>query len=218
MHVLLCTFRMDLGLRRAISLPHLLELIGVLLQLLLERLKLIGIGHSPSIQSVAVLECAILEGHMARITVILFVGMATAMGVAIGVGKLGAKAPGQTFQNVLEQQIAAKEREGLDDLKKGNVDAFGKLIARDAVFVDDHGPATRAEVLQHLGGFRLTSYTMENLRFVPISGRSGLIVYTTREVGTSHGRRFSSRAYVSSVWEQRGSDWLCVFSQETAAN
>jgi len=123
----------------------------------------------------------------------------------------------QGFENTLEKQIVAKERDGLDALKTGNTDQFGRLMARDAVFVDDHGPATRAEVLQHVGGFKLLSYSMADIRFIPISGRSGLIVYTISEVGASHGHKFSAKAYVSSVWEQRGNDWLCVFSQETAA-
>src|SRR5579863_8060592 len=121
----------------------------------------------------------------------------------------------QGFENTLEKQIVAKEREGLDALKTEDTDHFGRLMARDAVFVDDHGPATRAEVLQHVGGFKLLSYSMTDIRFVPISARSGLIVYTITETGASHGHQFSAKAYVSSVWEQRGSDWLCLFSQET---
>jgi len=52
---------------------------------------------------------------------------------------------------------------------------------------------------------------------VPLSADSGLIVYTLTETGTSHGKEFAARVYVSSVWLTRGGKWMCVLSQETAA-
>jgi hypothetical protein len=63
----------------------------------------------------------------------------------------------------MEEQIVAKEREGLDALKAGDVGHFGDLTADDAIFVDSQGPATKAQVLQNVVGFRLTDYTIENV-------------------------------------------------------
>jgi ketosteroid isomerase-like protein len=119
--------------------------------------------------------------------------------------------------NSLEQQIVAKEREGLDALKVGDVDRFGNLTADDAVLVDAHGPATKAEVIKNVAGFRLTDYTMDDIRFVPLSATSGLIAYKIIEKGVSHEREFAVQAYVSSIWAERGGKWLCLFSQETPA-
>ena len=117
----------------------------------------------------------------------------------------------------LEQQIVSKEREGLDALKTGNVELFGNLTAEDAVFVDAHGPASKAEVLKHVAGFKLVDYSMDDVRFVRLSAKSGLITYKINEKGFSHGREFSALVYVSALWTKRGSKWVCVFSQETAA-
>ena len=64
-------------------------------------------------------------------------------------------------------------------------------------------------------GFKLTEYTMNDIKLVPLSAKSGLIAYTISEKGIFHGKEFAARAYVSSLWEQRGSTWVCVFSQET---
>jgi hypothetical protein len=117
----------------------------------------------------------------------------------------------------LEQQVVAKEREGLDALKSGNVELFGNLAADDAVLVDAHGPATKAQVLKNVAEFTLSDYSMDNLQFVPLSPNSGLITYKISEKGVSHGKEFAAQAWVSSIWAHRGDKWLCVFSQETGA-
>jgi hypothetical protein len=121
----------------------------------------------------------------------------------------------QRDENVMERQIIAKEREGLDALKAGDLERFGNLTADEAVLVDAHGPASKAQVLKNVAGFTLTEYSMEDVRFVPISAETGLISYKITEKGVSHGKEFTAQAYVSSVWTERSKQWLCLFSQET---
>jgi len=117
----------------------------------------------------------------------------------------------------LGAQIVAQERAGLDALKTGDLAAFAASTADEAIFVDAHVPASKAEVIEHTAEFRLHEYSMDDVRFVPVSADSGLIVYTLSESGTSHGKEFSARVHVSSLWLRRGGRWLCLFSQETAA-
>lgn len=116
----------------------------------------------------------------------------------------------------MQRQIVAKEREGLDALKAGAVARFASLTAEDAIFVDAHGPATKAQVVKNVADFRLSDYSIEDVRFVQLSAMSGLIAYTIHEKGVSHGREFAAVAYISAVWADRGGKWQCVFSQETA--
>jgi hypothetical protein len=123
----------------------------------------------------------------------------------------------QSAEDSLEQQIVSKEREGVDALKAGNAELFGSLLADDAVLVDSRGPATKAQVLQNVAGFRISEYSMEDVRFVPVSDKSGLITYKFTESGTSHGKEFSATVYVSTLYAQRGGKWVSLFSQETAA-
>jgi hypothetical protein len=122
-----------------------------------------------------------------------------------------------TKTSSLQQQIVAKEREGLDALKAGNLEQFANLTADDAVLVDAQGPAGKAQVMKNVAGFNLTDYSMEDVRFVPLSPTSGLIEYKITEKGVSHGKEFAAQAYVSSIWAEREGKWLCLFSQETAA-
>jgi ketosteroid isomerase-like protein len=117
----------------------------------------------------------------------------------------------------MEQQVVAKEREGLDALKVNDLDRFAKLTADDAVFVDAHGTAGKAQVLKNVVGFSITDYTMESVQFLQISPNTGLISYKLTEKGMSHDKAFAAQVYVSSIWAQRGENWVCLFSQETAA-
>src|SRR5271156_1203385 len=126
-----------------------------------------------------------------------------------------ASSPARDAKDSLQEQIVAKEREGLDALGSGNLELFGKLTAEEAVMVDAQGAATKAQVLKNVGEFKLTVYSMDDLKFVPVSETTGLISYKITEKGVSHGHEFMAKAYVSSLWTKRGTQWVCLFSQET---
>jgi hypothetical protein len=110
-------------------------------------------------------------------------------------------------QNMLQDKILAKEHPGLDCLKSGKREEFAALTAQDAVFVDAHGPASKAEAVKNTSEFRLDDYTI----------KSGLISNKLTGSGTSHGKQFKAKVYVSSVWAEHKGKWVCLFSQETAA-
>jgi ketosteroid isomerase-like protein len=149
--------------------------------------------------------------------------------VAVGVGSAVLPGPKATAadpspasptptiaENSLGQQILAQERAELDALKAGDFTKFGNLIADEAVFVDALGPASKAEVLEHTQGFKLTEYKIEDEKFLPISADTGLISYYVTEKGVSHGKEFNAHMYVSALWTKRANGWVCLFSQETA--
>ena len=138
----------------------------------------------------------------------------------VALGYAHPKSPQSTpasSADALRDQVIAQERAGLDALKTGDLTTFGASTAEDAIFVDAHGPATKAEVMEHTAAFRLNDYTMAEVKFIPLSAESGLIVYTLAESGNNHGKDFSARVHVSSLWLKRSGKWLCEFSQETGA-
>jgi len=122
-----------------------------------------------------------------------------------------------TEENSLGQQILSKERAELDALKAGDFTTFGNLIADEAVFVDALGTASKAEVLKHTQGFKLADYKIEDEKFLAVSADTGMISYYITEKGASHGKEFTAHVYVSALWTKRANDWVCLFSQETAA-
>lgn len=119
--------------------------------------------------------------------------------------------------DAMQDEIVAKEREGLDALKTGDLEKFGRITSDKAIFVDAQGPATKAQVLANVAGFTLSDYSMENMQYVRLSKKAGLISYKIHEKGVSHGKEFTAQAYVSSIWSQRSGEWVCLFSQETGA-
>ena len=117
----------------------------------------------------------------------------------------------------IQQMIVSKERQELDSLKSGRLDIFANLLEDDAVFIDPRGFAGKTEVVKNVANFKLLEYSIEDVRFVPLSGKSGLIAYKLSEKGVSHGTEFSSQVYASAIWAERGNKWVCLFSQETVA-
>ncbi len=156
--------------------------------------------------------------HSSKRVAIVLALAALGYAQAQGTARSAAGAPEAGFQrDSLQEQIVAKERAGLDALKTGDLTYFAASTADNAIFVDERGPATKSEVVEHTAAFRLHDYTMTDVRFVPVSDDSGLIVYTLAESGASHGREFTAKVHVSALWQKREGKWQCVFSQETAA-
>jgi hypothetical protein len=62
----------------------------------------------------------------------------------------------------LRDEILAKERQGLDCLKSGNLAGFCAPTADDAVFVGAHGPADKGQVVKNTSEFRLDDYSSED--------------------------------------------------------
>jgi hypothetical protein len=135
---------------------------------------------------------------------------------AEAVASRGAVSSRESGAGTMEQQVVAKEREGLEALKTGKLQTFGNLTAEGAVFVDAAGPASKAQAMNNVAGFQLTEYAMDDIKFVAISEKAGLISYTITEKGVSHGHESAARAYISSVCAERGGKRVCLFSQEIA--
>ena len=134
--------------------------------------------------------------------------------IALFIGVAAALA-GSPNESTIQDQIVAKEREELDALKSGNVAAFANLLADEAVFLNSRGPSTKAEVVQHIADFKLVDYSINDVRFVPVGEKTGLIVYKLTQKGASNGREFEGKANISALWTERGGKWVCLFSQET---
>jgi len=53
--------------------------------------------------------------------------------------------------------------------------------------------AGKVEVVKHTADFRPQEYSMEDLRFVPLSAKSGLIAHKITEKGTWHGKELAAQ-------------------------
>jgi hypothetical protein len=154
--------------------------------------------------------------YTARFILSAVLGLGLALtGSGQATAKKGRSAP--ESDDEMRQRVVANERAGLDALKDGNVGLFASLLAEDAVLVDDHGAATKAQVVKNVANFRLLDYAMGDVKFVRLADTAGMIIYTLKERGTSHGHEFTATAYVSTVCALRSGKWQSVYSQETLA-
>lgn len=138
-----------------------------------------------------------------------FAGQSTSPARANKAGKVG---PSQ-----LQDEIVAEERQELEALKNGKVEEFSSLMAEEAVFMDSHGSASKAEVVGHLGDLKLLEYAMADIKFVAVSPQSGVIAYKLTQKGRENGKDFADTVYVSALWVKRNGKWVCLFTQESPA-
>jgi len=117
----------------------------------------------------------------------------------------------------LQAEIVAKERQELEALKNGKVQEFSDLMAEDAIFMDSHGSAGKAEVVGHLSDLKLLEYAMADIKFVAVSPQSGIIAYKLTQKGRENGKDFADTVYVSALWVKRSGKWVCLFTQESPA-
>ena len=128
-----------------------------------------------------------------------------------------ARNTGKASHPQLQAEIVAKERQELETLKNGKVQEFADLLAEEAIFVDSHGSASKAEVVGHLNDLKLVEYSMADIKFVPVSPQSGVIAYRLTQKGRENGKDFADTVYVSALWIKRSGKWVCLFTQESPA-
>jgi len=117
----------------------------------------------------------------------------------------------------LKDQIVAKEREELEALKSADYKKFAELIADDAIFLNPGGPGTKAQVVENSSHFKLLDFSMDDIRFLPLTANSGIVIYKLTQKASAGGREFTSVVHASATWVLRDGKWVSIFSQETPA-
>ncbi len=78
----------------------------------------------------------------------------------------------------LRDLVTDHESAGMKALIAGDTVSFNASIADDALFVDSHGPASKAEVISHTGDFHLRDFSMADVRVISLAPEAALIVHT----------------------------------------
>jgi uncharacterized protein (TIGR02246 family) len=111
--------------------------------------------------------------------------------------------------------IEAKERQVLAALQKGDLQAFGSLLADDAMEVTEHGVLSKAQILEGMKGATLSDFTMTDVKVTAIDKDASLITYRTGGKFSAHGQAGTYDDWASTVWVKRGGKWLAFIHQET---
>ena len=116
------------------------------------------------------------------------------------------------------KQIEANERAVNDALAKGDVATFNKFVAADAIGIDPAaGVSSVAEFVKMIPQAKVESWAIDNFRVTWINDTTALTTFRWTGKGSMMGQPFPSPTWASSIWVNRGGNWVGVFHQETTA-
>lgn len=116
---------------------------------------------------------------------------------------------------ISEADITAKEKQVWDAVKSKNTSAFGALLADDFLYVSDDGVHDKAATVTGLKDSSMTDVALSNFKMLKIDTDAAAITYDIAWSGTYEGKQQTANLRGSSAWVKRGSDWLCVYHQDT---
>jgi hypothetical protein len=114
--------------------------------------------------------------------------------------------------------LLALETQVWEALRRGDAEADTRLLSEDFLGVYPTGFAGRAEhaaLLAH--GPTVAEYALHDARLVVVTERDALLCYRA-EYRLPGDEAPAASMYVSSLWSQRGDEWLNTFSQDTCAD
>jgi hypothetical protein len=97
-----------------------------------------------------------------------------------------------------------------------DIATFERLIADDAIYIDESGMATKTELLGMLPGVTLHDFRLTDVRVTTVNETSALVVYRCSErVAAGQGRTVMVTKLASSLWQWRPAHPVVTFHQET---
>jgi hypothetical protein len=115
-----------------------------------------------------------------------------------------------------DSDVAAKEREIWDAIKKKDSAAFAAMLADDFTYITDDGVYDKAGTVNGVKQLELTDVTFSDWKTVMLDKDAAVVTYTVKTQGTSGGQPIpATPVRGSSVWVNRGGKWVGVFHQET---
>jgi hypothetical protein len=131
--------------------------------------------------------------------------------------KKSASKSAKSMSSSAADDVEAKERQVLAALQKGDLQAFGSLLADDAMEVSEHGVSSKAQILEMLKGATLSDFTMTDVKVTTIDKDASLITYRTTGKYSANGQSGTFDNWASTVWVKRNGKWMAFLHQETTA-
>ena len=127
--------------------------------------------------------------------------------------KKAAASPATTpAQAAATSDPIANEKMIWDFLKAGQIEAFGNLIATDAIEVEPNGVWDRAGILKSVEGFDFSKSTTSEFKALNIDSDAALVTYLV----TMPGAKTPEERHTT-IWALRDGKWKAVFHHGTPA-
>ncbi len=119
----------------------------------------------------------------------------------------GAEAAGASpVRSIVEKKI----REAWQDFKAKKADAYAALLDDDftAVEIDGKDPHDKKASVAEVTAGTLNSYSLNDLKVIPLGANSALATYTANTDGTMpDGRKVHGTVAVTEIWVRRAGKW-----------
>lgn len=111
--------------------------------------------------------------------------------------------------------ITAKEKQLWDTLKNRDLDAFGKMLASDMIYISTNVVGDKAGTIGGLKEFAPTEITLSDWKTVVLDEDAAVVTYTVDAKGTAGGQPLAPGALrASTAWVKRGAEWVAVYHQD----
>jgi hypothetical protein len=120
-----------------------------------------------------------------------------------------AAAPAQV---VATSDPVANEKKIWDLIKTGQYDAFGAMLATDAIEVEPNGVFDKAGILKSVKEFDASKSTISDFKTLNLDSDAALVTYLV----TNPGAKPAEERHTT-IWAMRDGKWLAVFHHGTPA-
>jgi ketosteroid isomerase-like protein len=118
-----------------------------------------------------------------------------------------------------QKMIIATEQKLWNAWKNKDVKVFRANLTADSVLVNENGVATKATILEQMGGStcEVKSFELNEIKVAFVAGNAAIVTYKASQDGTCGGQALPAAVWASSTYVMRGGRWLAASHQETAA-
>lgn len=112
--------------------------------------------------------------------------------------------------SAMRSAVEQKVREAWQDFKDKKTDAYAALLADDftAIEIDGKGPHGKRASVSEVAAGTLNSYTLNDLKVIPLGTNAALATYTAKVEGTMpDGKQVRSTVAATDVWVRQASEW-----------
>ena len=154
---------------------------------------------------------------------LLFAVISCSANRQVGSGTAAVASPvvseNRNSENAVQQSVKSivleNERKIWEAFKARNANAVSALLADDVQVVTVDGRFDKAGFLRLIPQLpEITSYTITNETVISPSKDVAILTYDSKYV-TKEPRPTNHSAFQTTVWVNRGSNWVAVFNQET---
>lgn len=123
----------------------------------------------------------------------------------------------QPADQALQAKLAKLEKDSWEAAKQQDRDFFQSYMADDFLGIYADGlTVTKQELIKNLADFKVTSYSMEDVKLRRVNQEAAFVLYRLKYDGLVGGKPVKIEAIqASSLYVLRDGKWLEVFYQET---